>query len=91
MARCQVTSEKSSKNYISLLVESLPEGYPRHPHAVTAHFTRGGRQVRTASANRKCDIYSRESLAEGGGGRGDMQNGAIRLRIIGSIANSKPR
>ncbi len=45
----------------------------------------------TASANSECEIYLRESLAKGGGGRGDLRNIAIRYRIIGSIANSKPR
>ncbi len=42
--------------------ESPPEGYPRHPpsppRAVTAHFKRGGRQVRSASARSTPKIYS---------------------------------
>ncbi len=39
---------------------------PTSPRAVTAHFTRGGRQ----SATFMCEIYSLESLAaEGGEGR----------------------
>ncbi len=70
MARCQVTLEKSSKNYISLLGGKPARGLhtppPTSPGAVTKHFS----TCWTASANRKCEIYSRESLAEGGGGRG---------------------
>jgi hypothetical protein len=31
----------------------------------------------TASANRKCDIYPRDSLAREGRGRGELRNGAI--------------
>ncbi len=53
MARCQVTSEKSSKNYISLFggkpARGLPTPPPTSPRAVTTHFTCGGQQVRTAS------------------------------------------
>jgi hypothetical protein len=66
MARCQVTSEKLSKNYISLFggkpARGLPTPPPTSPRAVTAHFTRGGLQVRTASA--------RFTRGGGGGGRG---------------------
>ena len=64
MVRCQVTSEKSSKNYISLFcgkpARGLPTPPPTSPQAVTAHFTRGGRQVRTASARFTCENHSRE-------------------------------
>ena len=70
MVRCQVTSEKSSKNYISLFcgkpARGLPTPPPTSPQAVTAHFTHGGRQVRTASARFTCENHSREG---GGGGR----------------------
>ena len=73
MVRCHVTLEKSSKNYISLFGGKPARGLPTLPltstRAVTAHFPRVGRQVRTASANSKCEIYLRESLA-GGGRRG---------------------
>jgi len=70
MARCQVTSEKSSKNYISLFggkpARGLPTPPPTSPRAVTAHFTRVGWQ----SASWMCEIYTRESL--GGGGEGGV-------------------
>ncbi len=63
MARCQVTSEKSSENCISLFggkpARGLPTPPPTSPRAVTAHFTRVGRQ----SVSWMCEIYSRESLA----------------------------
>ncbi len=77
-ARSHVTSEKSSKTIFPSVKESPPEGYPCHPptplRAVTAHFTRGGRQVRSASAR-----FTRENHSRGGGGgRGDLRNGAIR-------------
>ncbi len=66
-ARSQVTSEKSSKNYISLFggkpARGLTTPPPTSPRAVTTHFTHGGRQ----SASCKCEIYSPESLAGGGG------------------------
>jgi hypothetical protein len=79
LARCHVTSEKSSKNYISLFQESPPEGYPRHPPHLSASRYRTFSMCWTASAVRECDFYSRESLAGGeGGGRGDLRNGAIR-------------
>ena len=69
MARCQVTSEKSSKNYISLFggkpARGLPTPPPTSPRAVTAHFPRVGRQLRTASARFTCENHSRE----GGEGR----------------------
>ncbi len=70
MARCQVTSEKSSKNYISLFggktARELPTPPPTSPRAVTAHFPRVGRQVRTASARFTCENHSREGGGEGG-------------------------
>jgi hypothetical protein len=47
---------------------------PTPPQAVTAHFQCVGRQVRIASARFTCKNHS----WEGGGGRGDLQNGAIR-------------
>jgi hypothetical protein len=69
MARCQVNSEKSSKNYISLFGGKPPRGLPTppptSPRAVTTHFTCGGRQVRTASARFTCENHSREG-GEGG-------------------------
>jgi hypothetical protein len=70
MARCQVTSEKSLKNYISLFggkpARGLPTPPPATPRVVTAHFTRGGRQVRIASARFTCKNHSREEGGEGG-------------------------
>ena len=70
MARCQVTSKKSSKNYISLFggkpARGLPTPPPTSPRAVTAHFPRVGRQVRTASARFTCENHSREGRREGG-------------------------
>jgi hypothetical protein len=53
-------------------MESPPEDYPRHPppptspQAVTAHFPRVGRQVRTASAIFTCENHSQEGRGEGG-------------------------
>ncbi len=67
--RCHVTSEKSSKNCISLFEESLPEGYPRHPPHLSASHYRTFSTCWTASADRKCDFYLWESLSVGGGGR----------------------
>jgi hypothetical protein len=71
-ARSQVTSEKSSKNYISLFggkpARGLSTPPPTSPRAVTAHFTRGGQQ----SVNPKCESYSRDSLAGGGGRAGEF-------------------
>ncbi len=76
-ARSQVTSEKSSKNYISLFggkpAGGLPTPPPTSPRTVTAHFTRGEWQVRTASARSTRGIHSRGR----GGGRGDLRNSAI--------------
>ena len=69
-ARSQVTLEKSSKNYISLFggkpARGLPTPPPTSPRAVTAHFPRVGRQVRTASARFTCENHSREGGGEGG-------------------------
>ena len=65
----------------------LPTPPPTSPRAVTAHFTRVGRQ----SASWMCEIYSRESLAGGGGGgRGDLRNSAIRIncKLKTKIANT---
>jgi hypothetical protein len=65
-ARCQVTSEKSSKNYISLFggkpARRLPTPPPTSPRAVTAHFTRVGRQVGSASAR-----FTRKNHSRGRG------------------------
>ncbi len=64
-------------------MESPPEDYPvthaTPPPHLSASRYRTFSMCWTASANRKCKIYLRESLAGGeGGGRGDLQNGAIR-------------
>ncbi len=48
-------------------MESPPEGYPRHPPHLSTSRYRTFSTCWTASANRKCEIYSRESLAEEGG------------------------
>ena len=57
-------------------MESPPEDYPRHPpphHSASRYRTFS--TCWTASVNRKCEIYLRESLVGGeGGGRGDLQN-----------------
>jgi hypothetical protein len=72
MARCQITSEKSSKNHISLFDGKPARGLPTppppptSPQAVTAHFPCVGRQVRTASARFTCENHSREGRGEGG-------------------------
>ncbi len=70
MARCHVTLEKSSKNYISLFcgkpARGLPTPPPTSPRAITAHFPRVGRQVRTASARFTCENHSREGWGKGG-------------------------
>jgi hypothetical protein len=80
MVRCHVTLEKSSKQYISLFggtpARGLPTPLPTSTRAVTAHFPRVGQQVRTASANRKCEIYLRESLAGGG------EEGGVTCEIV---------
>ncbi len=58
-------------------MESLPEGYPSHPpplHEQLSHILHvESRQVRSADAISTQEIYS-----WGGGGRGDLQNDAIR-------------
>ncbi len=54
----------------------LPTPLPTSTRAVTAHFPRVGQQVRTASANRKCEIYLRESLAGGG------EEGGVTCEIV---------
>ncbi len=69
-ARSHVTSDKSSKNYIALCEGKPARGLPTpspHPFASNYHtfYTWW-----TASANRKCEVYSRESLAEEGGRTG---------------------
>jgi hypothetical protein len=78
MARCQVTSEKSAENCISLFggkpAGGLPTPLPTSLRAITAHFSHVGRQ----SASGMCENYSRESLAGEGEGRGNLRNGAIR-------------
>jgi hypothetical protein len=64
MARCHVTLEKSSKNYITLFGGKPARGIPTppttSPRAVIAHFPRVGRQVRTARARFTCENHSRE-------------------------------
>ncbi len=59
-----------SKNYISLFggkpARRLPTPLPTSTRAVTAHFPRVGRQVRTPSARFTCENHSQE----GGGGGG---------------------
>jgi hypothetical protein len=69
MARCHVTLEKSSKNYISLFGGKPAKGLPTPPptslRAVTAHFPHVKRQVRTASARFTCENHSQEG-GEGG-------------------------
>ncbi len=68
MVRCQVTSEKSSKNYISLFggkpARGLPTPAPTPPRAVTAHFTRVGRKVRAG-----CARFTRGNRSRGRGER----------------------
>jgi hypothetical protein len=70
-ARCHLTLEKSSKNYISLFQESPPEGYPRHPPPPLRklpprifHVVDGN--VRFAGAVFTRGIHSREERGEGG-------------------------
>ena len=94
MARCHVTLEKSSKNYISLFGGKPAKGLPTPPptslRAVTAHFPHVKRQVRTASARFTCENHSRE------GGEGvvicetmPFENGSSdRLQIQTKIANT---
>ncbi len=48
-------------------MESPLEGYPRHPPHLSASRYRTFSSCWTASANRKCEIYLRESLAGGEG------------------------
>ncbi len=65
-ARSHVTSEKSSKNYISLCEGKPARGLPTpSPHPSASRY-RTFYTWWTASAIRKCEIYSRESLAGGG-------------------------
>jgi hypothetical protein len=75
--RSPVTSEKSSKNYISLFggkpARGLPTPPPTPPRREIAYFTRG----EPASAIRGHNFYSRNLLAGEGRGGGKMQNGAI--------------
>ncbi len=67
MARCQITSEKSSKNHISLFDGKPARGLPTPPpHLSASHYCTFS-TCWTASANRKCEIYLRESLAVGEG------------------------
>jgi hypothetical protein len=67
-AKSHVTSEKSSKNYISLCEGKPAKGLPTpSPHPSASHY-RTFYTWWTASANRKCEIYSRDLLAGGGGG-----------------------
>ncbi len=90
-ARSHVTSEKSSKNYISLCEGKPARGLPTpSPHPSVSRY-RTSYTWWMASANRKCEIYSRESLAGGGGGgRGDLRNSAIRIncKLKTKIANT---
>jgi hypothetical protein len=65
-ARSQVTSEKSSKNYISLFGEKPARGLTTPPPHLSMRRYRTFYTWWTASANRKCEIYSRDSLAGGG-------------------------
>ncbi len=58
-------------------MESPPEGYPRHPPPLREPLPHIS-TCWTVSADRKCDIYVWESLTGGGGGRGDLRNGAIQ-------------
>jgi hypothetical protein len=95
LARCHVTSEKSSKNYISLFngkpARGLPTRPPTSPRAVTAHFPRVGRQVRFASSRITCENHSRE-----GGGRAwwfakrchSITDHRINCKLKTKIANS---
>jgi hypothetical protein len=59
MARCQVTSEKSSNNYISLFCGKPARGLPTPPPTSPRAITHGGRQVQ--------DLLAR--ITRGGGGR----------------------
>jgi hypothetical protein len=74
-ARSHVTSEKSSKNYNSLCEGKLARGLPTpSPHPSASRY-RTFYMWWTASAIRKCEIYSRDLLAgERGraGWRGDL-------------------
>ncbi len=95
MARCQVTSEKSSENCISLFggkpARGLPTPPPTSPRAITAHFTRVGRQ----SWSWMCEIYSQESLAGEGGRAGSfvkrchsLMGHQINCKLKTKIANT---
>ena len=64
MARCQVTSEKSSL-FGGKPTRGLPTPPPTSPRAVTAHFPRVGWQVRLASATFTCENHSPEGGGEG--------------------------
>jgi hypothetical protein len=69
MARCQVTSEKSSENCISLFGGGLPT---RKPLLHIFHMLNGKMRV-------GCARFTRKNHSPGrGGGRGDLRNGAIR-------------
>ncbi len=75
-ARSQITLEKSSKNYISLFGGKPARGLPTPctPHP-SAQRNRTFYTWRLRAG--KCDPQVRFLLA-GGGGRGDLRNGAIR-------------
>jgi hypothetical protein len=76
--RSQVTLEKSSKTIFLCLVESPQEGYPHHTPPLRMEISHilhvVSRQVRSADAISTRRIYS----WGGGGGEGDLRNGAIR-------------
>ncbi len=61
------------KTIFHCVKESRPEGYPRHPPPLREPLPHILHVV-----DGKCEIYSRDLLAGGGGGRGDLRNGAIR-------------
>jgi hypothetical protein len=66
-ARGHVTSEKSSKNYISLCEGKPATGLPTPSPHPSANRYRTFYTWWTASAIRKCKIYSRDLLAGEGG------------------------
>ncbi len=65
-ARCHITLEKSSKNYISLFQESPPEGYSRHP----PHLSASCHRTFSTWWMAKCGSRVRLLLAEFTRGRG---------------------
>jgi hypothetical protein len=91
-ARSQVTMEKSSKNYISLFggkpARGLPTPPPTPQRREITHLTRGGR----ASAIRGRDFYSRNLIAEEGGGNAkqchSLMDHRINCKLKTKIANT---